>query len=165
MSIETDENKIPYILLGEGYRIRLEFEDLADEKYIAKAKNELRETPEIAKAAIDELRELITGEWEANNENKLQAKHRSTTKRTKFWYSDHHFLYRIGSVSVHDTLHCADKTTFKEQQPQNEIKASTACDWIVCKCAVNTLMAVAHFMVERATQFNWSAWHWNWKLK
>jgi prefoldin subunit 5 len=61
MSIQTDENNIPFIDLGEGYKIRLEFEDLAEEEYIEKAKNELRETPEVATAAIEELRALIKG--------------------------------------------------------------------------------------------------------
>lgn len=61
MSIETGEDKIPYIDLGDGYVIRLEYEDLSDEKYIEKAKIELRETPEVVEAAISELRKLIKG--------------------------------------------------------------------------------------------------------
>ena len=62
MSIEVGADKIPYIDLGEGYKIRLEYEDLNDEKYIEKARNELRETPEVVKEAVEELRQLIKGE-------------------------------------------------------------------------------------------------------
>jgi hypothetical protein len=61
MSILYDEKEIPYIDLGEGYKIRLEFEDLIEDVYIEKAKNELRETPEVVKAAVEELRALIKG--------------------------------------------------------------------------------------------------------
>lgn len=62
MSIEVGDDKIPYIDLGDGYIIRLEYEDLKDEKYIEKARTELRETPEVVKDAIEELRQLIKGE-------------------------------------------------------------------------------------------------------
>lgn len=62
MSIQFGEDKIPFIDLGDGYRIRLEYEDLTDEKYIEKAKNELRESPEAIKNGIEELRALIKGE-------------------------------------------------------------------------------------------------------
>lgn len=61
MSIKTGEDKIPFIDLGDGFVIRLEYEDLTDEKYIEKAKTELRETPENVEAAISELRNLIKG--------------------------------------------------------------------------------------------------------
>jgi len=62
MSIEVGADKIPYIDLGDGYMIRLEYEDLNDEKYIEKARNELRETPEVVEKAIEELRQLIKDE-------------------------------------------------------------------------------------------------------
>lgn len=67
MSIVIADDKIPFIDLGEGYKIRLEYEDLTDEKYIEKAKNELRETPEVVKNAVEELRELIN----SKNSNEL----------------------------------------------------------------------------------------------
>lgn len=59
MSIEIGEDKIPYIDLGKNYKIRLEYEDVLDEKYLKKAKEELRETPELKEQAIEELRELV----------------------------------------------------------------------------------------------------------
>lgn len=62
MSIQFGEDKIPFIDLGDGYKIRLEYEDLTDEKYIEKARNELRESPEAIKNGIEELRALIKGE-------------------------------------------------------------------------------------------------------
>lgn len=62
MSITIGEDKIPFIDLGSGYIIRLEYEDLKDEKYIEKARNELRETPEVVEEALKELRQLIKGE-------------------------------------------------------------------------------------------------------
>lgn len=61
MSIVIGEDKIPYIDLGDGFVIRLEYEDLKEEKYIEKAKNELRESPEIIKSAVEDLRRLIIG--------------------------------------------------------------------------------------------------------
>jgi prefoldin subunit 5 len=62
MSIEYGEDEIPFVDLGKGYKIRLEYEDLTDEKYLAKARDELRETPEIVENALAELRKLIKGE-------------------------------------------------------------------------------------------------------
>lgn len=64
MSIEFGEDKIPFINLGSGYVIRLEYEDLTDEKYLEKARNELRESPENIENAIAELRKLIKGKHE-----------------------------------------------------------------------------------------------------
>lgn len=61
MSIQLGDEGIPFIDLGDGYKIRLEYEDLQEEKYIEKARTELRETPEVVKAAVEELRELIKG--------------------------------------------------------------------------------------------------------
>lgn len=63
MSIVIAEDKIPFIDLGDGYKVRLEYEDLTDEKYIEKAKNELRETPDVVKNAVEELRQLITSKY------------------------------------------------------------------------------------------------------
>lgn len=62
MSIVFGDDKIPFIDLGDDYKIRLEYEDLIDETYIEKAKNELRESPETVKNGIEELRNLIKGE-------------------------------------------------------------------------------------------------------
>lgn len=61
MSIQFGEDKIPYIDLGRDYKIRLEYEDITDEKFLEKARKELRESPEIVKNAIEELRNLIKG--------------------------------------------------------------------------------------------------------
>lgn len=61
MSIEIGEDKIPFIDLGNGYKIRLEYEEIQDEKYFEKAKNELRESPELVKESMEKLRELIKG--------------------------------------------------------------------------------------------------------
>lgn len=65
MSIEYENEKIPFISLGEGYKIRLEFEEIVDKKFLEKAKNELRETDEIKKEALRELREMIESECDA----------------------------------------------------------------------------------------------------
>ena len=66
MSIEFGEDKIPFIDLGQGYRIRLEYEDLTEDKFIDKAKNELRESPEIVENSLIELRKLIKGKQTGN---------------------------------------------------------------------------------------------------
>lgn len=66
MSIEFGEDKIPFIDLGQGYRIRLEYEDLTDDKFLDKAKNELRESPEIVENSLIELRKLIKGKQTGN---------------------------------------------------------------------------------------------------
>lgn len=63
MSIEFGSDEVPYINLGEGYQIRLEFEDITNEKYLEKAKNELRETDELKRQALDELRDLIESKF------------------------------------------------------------------------------------------------------
>lgn len=62
MSIQLGEEGIPFIDLGDGYKIRLEYEDLTDKKYFEKAERELRETPENVKAGVNELRQLINCE-------------------------------------------------------------------------------------------------------
>lgn len=61
MSIKIGDDDIPFIDLGDGYVIRLEYEDLSDEKFIEKAINELRESPENIQNGIEELRQLIKG--------------------------------------------------------------------------------------------------------
>ncbi|CAG9801433.1 unnamed protein product [Chironomus riparius] len=62
MSVVYGDDKIPYIDLGSDYKIRLEYEDIVDEKYLTKAKEELRETPENKAQGIKELRELVQNE-------------------------------------------------------------------------------------------------------
>lgn len=59
MSLETDDNGVPYIQLGK-YKIRLEGEELTDELK-EKAKRELRESPEVVQKAMQQLREYIKG--------------------------------------------------------------------------------------------------------
>ncbi|KAG5668865.1 hypothetical protein PVAND_016785 [Polypedilum vanderplanki] len=60
--IKYDEKKQPYIDLGKGYKIRLEDEEVTDEKVLEKARIELREESEIQKEAISELKELINAD-------------------------------------------------------------------------------------------------------
>lgn len=62
MSIEYLSEKIPCVNLGQGYVIRLEFEEATDEKSLAKAVNELRETDDLKKEALRELRAMIESE-------------------------------------------------------------------------------------------------------
>ncbi|XP_070501699.1 retinaldehyde-binding protein 1-like [Chironomus tepperi] len=62
MSIKFDNDKRPYIDLGQNYKINLNYDGIVDEKYLAKSREELRETPEIREQALKELRELIKSE-------------------------------------------------------------------------------------------------------
>lgn len=62
MLIRLGEDNVPYIDLGNGYKVRLEYEEVTDEGSIDKAKNELRETPEIVAEALAELRRLLKAE-------------------------------------------------------------------------------------------------------
>lgn len=59
MSIEYSDKNVPFINLGDGYQIRLEYESFLEEKYAEKAKVELRETPELVSKAIPEFRAMI----------------------------------------------------------------------------------------------------------
>lgn len=61
MSIKYGDDKLPYIDIGQGYKIRLEYEECSDEKDLEKARVELRETPEVKQQAIKELKELLRG--------------------------------------------------------------------------------------------------------
>lgn len=62
MQIEKiDEHGRPYIELCDGYTVRLEYEEVPEE-FKEKAREELRETPEIVEASLKEMRELLTGE-------------------------------------------------------------------------------------------------------
>ncbi|KAG5675664.1 hypothetical protein PVAND_005551 [Polypedilum vanderplanki] len=62
MSIKYGDDKIPYIDLGDNYKIRLEYEEISDKKTIDKAYKELRETPELKCSALKEFKEMIEGE-------------------------------------------------------------------------------------------------------
>lgn len=57
--LKFDANNLPYIPLGE-LTVRLESEEPTD-LVKERARTELRETPEVSAAAIDELRALIKG--------------------------------------------------------------------------------------------------------
>jgi hypothetical protein len=59
MSIEYTDKNVPFVNLGDGYEIRLEYENISDEKDFKKAREELRETPENVENGLKELRELI----------------------------------------------------------------------------------------------------------
>ena len=59
MSIKFDNDKQPFIDLGQNFKINTNYEKVVDEKYLAKSREELRETPEIREQALKELRELI----------------------------------------------------------------------------------------------------------
>lgn len=61
MSIEYGDDKLPYINIGKGYKIRLEYEEVTEEKYLKKAHEELRETADVKQQAIKELKELLRG--------------------------------------------------------------------------------------------------------
>lgn len=61
LSVKYDENNLPYIGLGV-HRIRLENEQ-PTEAVLEKARNELREVPDITGPAIEELREMLKGEF------------------------------------------------------------------------------------------------------
>lgn len=60
LKFDEDENKTPYIDLGDGYQIRLEKGPLT-EPCQQKALKELRETPENVEVGMRELKELIIG--------------------------------------------------------------------------------------------------------
>jgi len=60
-TIKYDDNNLPYIDLGNGVAIRMEKEE-APEWALEKARQELREEPEIMEKAIKELRELLQNE-------------------------------------------------------------------------------------------------------
>jgi hypothetical protein len=61
MSIVNGSGKNPYIDLGQNYKISLNYAEVLDEKHLAFAKEDLRETPELREQALKELRELIEG--------------------------------------------------------------------------------------------------------
>lgn len=63
MSIKVGDDNVPYIDVGDNYKIRLEYEEVTDEFFIEKARTELRETPENIAASLKELRELLQGKF------------------------------------------------------------------------------------------------------
>lgn len=60
--IKHNDNNVPYIGLGDDCEIRLENEQ-PPEWAMEKARNELRETPEIVGPAIAELREMLKSKF------------------------------------------------------------------------------------------------------
>lgn len=60
MTMKYDEEKMPFIDLGNGSIVRLESEEISD-KCRETARIELRETEEIKNAAIEELKHLLSG--------------------------------------------------------------------------------------------------------
>lgn len=67
MSIKVGDDQVPYIDVGDNYKIRLEYEEVTDEFYIEKARTELRETPENIAVSLKELRELLQGTFNSIN--------------------------------------------------------------------------------------------------
>lgn len=61
MSMKYGEDKLPFIDLGNGYNIRLEYEEIRDDKYLEKARIELRETTEVKVEALKEIKQLLKG--------------------------------------------------------------------------------------------------------
>jgi len=60
-TLSRDDNGDPYIQLGENI-LRLEFEEI-DSFYVEKARDELRETPEIVEESVCQLQKLIEGSF------------------------------------------------------------------------------------------------------
>jgi hypothetical protein len=60
MSIKYGDDKIPYIDLGDDYKICLEYEELSEAE-AEKANTELRETAELKASALAEFKEMIKG--------------------------------------------------------------------------------------------------------
>lgn len=65
-AIKYNEDKKPFVDLGNGFKIRFEDEQVTDEIYLEKAKNELREEPVLQREAIDELKELVKSKFRKN---------------------------------------------------------------------------------------------------
>lgn len=64
MSLKLNADKVPYVDLGGGIHIELDLSEYDDDKLcVEKAREELRETPEIVEASLKQLRELLKGEW------------------------------------------------------------------------------------------------------
>ncbi|XP_062553092.1 alpha-tocopherol transfer protein-like [Armigeres subalbatus] len=62
MSIKRDEKDIPFIDLGDGFKIYVQADEYTDPVLKAKAKAELNETPETVEKALSELRCLLKEE-------------------------------------------------------------------------------------------------------
>ncbi|XP_070501694.1 alpha-tocopherol transfer protein-like [Chironomus tepperi] len=62
MSVAYNDKKHPYLDLGQNFKINFDYVSDLDEKHLNKAKEELRETPEIRDQGLKELRELINSE-------------------------------------------------------------------------------------------------------
>lgn len=56
----SDLEELPYLKLGD-FILQFELDDNLKPEVKDKAKRELRETPEVVKNGIDELRELLKG--------------------------------------------------------------------------------------------------------
>uniref|UniRef100_A0A6E8VXQ7 CRAL/TRIO N-terminal domain-containing protein n=1 Tax=Anopheles coluzzii TaxID=1518534 RepID=A0A6E8VXQ7_ANOCL len=61
-SLKFDDNNVPYLDLGDGYRIALEGDEYTDAKAKEKAARELRETPDVVEQSLQELRSLLQEE-------------------------------------------------------------------------------------------------------
>lgn len=61
-ALKFDENKVPYLDLGNGYSIALEGEEYTDAISKEKAARELRETPDVVEKSLQELRSLLQEE-------------------------------------------------------------------------------------------------------
>ncbi|CAH2988927.1 unnamed protein product [Chilo suppressalis] len=114
MVLEIDSDGAPYVMWGKN-KMKLENMPLTEKSYKEKAAKELREEPEIVKAALEELRQLLRGEASLtvpiDNDEFLMKFLRpckfyaeSAFKRIKAYYkfrlaySEHCFDLRPGSV-------------------------------------------------------------------
>ncbi|XP_058819702.1 retinaldehyde-binding protein 1-like [Topomyia yanbarensis] len=66
MALRFDDDKMPYIDLGSGLRIELDFAEYSDKMSLEKASEELRETADVVESSLRELRELLKDEKNLN---------------------------------------------------------------------------------------------------
>lgn len=83
MALRLDELKPPCIDFGNGVALSFDQEEYTDEPAKQKAAKELRETPEVVSASIQELRELIRRKLNVLPASRCQV-HRTDLLRVAF---------------------------------------------------------------------------------
>ncbi|KAL1398960.1 hypothetical protein pipiens_002306 [Culex pipiens pipiens] len=168
MSIKRNEQDVPYIELGEEFKIYVQADEYTDPKLLAKAAAEINETPERVQEALAELRELLKQEPDLHiplEDDKFLRKFlRACKYDVQKTYQMIQFAYRMkinGKEYYENTPNPSSiRHVFDEgmiwYMPERDADGAAVCvvevgkKWNTAKVSIIELIAAIRFSVEAA---------------